>query len=50
MAFCGHEILSMRRLSIGALRLDETLSEGQSKRLTPEQAALVFHKNSEVIP
>jgi len=50
MAFCGHEILSMRRLSIGALRLDETLSEGQAKRLTPEQAMLVFHKNNEVNP
>lgn len=45
MASRGHRILAMRRVSIGALRLDPALEEGQSRRMTPEEAALVFHKN-----
>lgn len=45
MASCGHEITWMRRVSIGALRLDEALAEGKARRLTPEEAKLVFHKN-----
>lgn len=45
MAACGREILSMRRISIGGLTLDETLPEGGVRRMTPEEAKRVFHKN-----
>lgn len=48
IASCGHELLGMRRISIGGLRLDETLEEGHARRLTPEEAERVFHKNVEV--
>jgi len=44
MAFCGHEVQAMTRLSVGGLTLDPALSEGQARRLTPEEASLVFHK------
>lgn len=47
MAACGHRVLSMKRISVGALRLDPTLPEGGARRLTPDEAALVFHKNVE---
>ena len=43
MAACGHRVLAMRRLSVGALRLDEALAPGQARRMTPAEAALVFH-------
>ncbi len=45
MASCGHEVVAMRRLSVGALTLDEGLPVGAARRLTPEEAGLVFHKN-----
>lgn len=44
MAFCGRKVLAMRRLSIGALCLDEALGTGQFRRLTEAEAQMVFHK------
>lgn len=45
IAACGHELRAMRRVSIGGLSLDPALQEGQARRLTSEEAELVFHKN-----
>ena len=47
MAFCGRQVLEMRRVSIGALTLDETLKPGELRRLTEAEAALVFGKTGE---
>lgn len=45
MAFCGRQVVSMRRLSIGALALDEGLAEGRGRRMTEAEAQTAFHKN-----
>lgn len=45
MAVRGRKILSMSRVSIGGLCLDETLPEGGYRRLSPDEAELVFLKN-----
>ena len=42
MASRGRTVVAMRRLSIGALRLDGTVEPGQIRRLTDEEAALCF--------
>lgn len=46
----GHRVLAMRRLSVGGLRLPEDLPEGTARRLTTEDANLVFYKNTELNP
>ncbi|MCR5149181.1 MAG: rRNA pseudouridine synthase [Eubacterium sp.] len=33
----GHEVIFLKRLSMGSLKLDEKLSEGEYRRLTPEE-------------
>ena len=38
LAACGRRVLSMKRRSIGALRLDEELPEGAFRQLTEEEA------------
>lgn len=38
----GKTVTVLKRLSVGALLLDEALSPGEAKRLTSAQAALVF--------
>ncbi len=45
MAVCSRRVLSMRRLSIGGLILDETLGPGCCRRLTEEETQRVFIKN-----
>ena len=42
MAICGHKVLSMRRLSIGALRLDDSLPVGGSRQMTADEALLAL--------
>ncbi len=39
---CGHEVTALRRLSIGALQLDETLAPGECKLLTEDEVFAVF--------
>lgn len=46
MAVRGRKILSMSRISIGGLGLDETLPAGGFRRMSPEEAERVFLKNS----
>ena len=41
---CGKTVIKLRRLSIGALRLDETLLPGEVRVLSPEEAEKVFQK------
>ena len=44
MAVCGRQILHMRRVSIGALKLDESLEKGSFRHLSQEEKDLVFNK------
>ena len=41
-AFCGKEVLKLRRLSIGSLHIDEKLKEGECRLLSNEEVELVF--------
>ncbi|MBQ2667538.1 MAG: rRNA pseudouridine synthase [Clostridia bacterium] len=41
---CGKTVTALRRLSIGALVLEETLPAGAVRVMTPEEAGLVFQK------
>lgn len=41
-AVCGRHVLRLRRISIGALRLDESLEEGQFRPLSAEETESVF--------
>ncbi len=41
----GNEVLSLKRLKIGGLALDETLQEGEARVLSQEEKALVFISN-----
>ncbi len=41
-AFCGKEVLKLRRLSIGSLLIDEKLKEGECRLLSNEEVELVF--------
>ncbi len=41
-AVVGSPLRRLRRVSVGALRLDETLAEGMYRRLTPEEAAMAL--------
>ena len=45
MASRGRRVLSLVRVSIGGLRLDETLRPGEGRRLSPEESAQVFISN-----
>ena len=38
----GKEVLRLRRLSVGGLRLDPALAPGEARLLTPEEIALIF--------
>lgn len=38
----GHEVVRLRRLSIGGVALDETLKEGQLRPLTEEESARLY--------
>lgn len=40
----NHKVLWLKRFSMGALFLDETLIEGQSRELTPDESAAVFEE------
>ena len=40
-AATGNAVLSLRRTAIGALRLDETLGEGNARKITPDELALI---------
>ena len=42
MAVCGRRVLSLERLSIGGLTLDETLRPGEGRLLLPEESERVF--------
>ncbi len=44
----GHKILWLKRISIGGLRLDEALAEGDCRELTAEEAARVFDRAKDV--
>ncbi|HGI7815405.1 TPA: 16S rRNA pseudouridine(516) synthase, partial [Streptococcus pyogenes] len=37
VAACGKEVLDLQRLSMGPLKLDPSLAEGEFRRLTPEE-------------
>lgn len=41
---CGKTVVKLRRLSIGALKLENTLGPGAVRVLSPEEAMLVFEK------
>lgn len=41
-AALGYEVVALRRIAIGGLHLDESLSEGEVRELTGEEAAKVF--------
>lgn len=41
-AVCGCHVLRLKRLSIGALALEESLAEGQFRKLSPAEAALAL--------
>ena len=45
MAVRGRRVLSLERLSIGSLRLDESLLPGEGRRLSPEEWERVFISN-----
>ncbi len=42
----GNEVLSLKRLKIGGLWLDEALPAGGARLLTEEEAALIFHQQN----
>ena len=42
----GNEVLYLKRLSIGALRLDETLKTGEFKELSPEEAYKAYEQTN----
>lgn len=42
LASCGHPVTALRRLKIGKLGLDESLSEGDTRELTNLEKMLVF--------
>ncbi len=42
----GNEVLYLKRLSIGALRLDETLKTGEFKELSPEEAFKAYEQTN----
>lgn len=41
---CGKTVVALRRLSIGALHLEDTLAPGDVRLLTPEEVLQVFQK------
>ena len=41
-AAAGNHVVSLKRLSIGGLRLPDDLEEGDWRELTPEELAAVF--------
>lgn len=41
-AACGSKVVKLRRVSIGALKLDESLAEGECRELTDEELQLIF--------
>lgn len=45
MAVCGRRVLTLERLAIGALALDEGLTPGEGRLLPQEESALVFISN-----
>ena len=45
MAVRGRRVLSLERLSIGSLRLDESLRPGEGRLLSPEESRRVFTSN-----
>lgn len=45
MAVRGHRVKAMRRMSIGSLQLDPALREGESRRMTREEAMLAICDN-----
>ena len=45
MAVCGRRVLSLERLSIGGLKLDEALRPGEGRRLSAEESEQVFISN-----
>ena len=44
-AALGYHVEALKRVRIGALELDDSLKEGETRVLTPEEAALVFSDN-----
>ena len=44
LAGVGHPVLYLKRLSMGSLRLDEALKQGEYRRLTPEEIAALQKK------
>lgn len=42
MSYCGCPVMKMRRVSIGGLRLDDTLGEGEFRRMTEAEAMGCF--------
>lgn len=44
-AFCGKQVVNLKRLQIGGLELDEELSEGESKLLTKTDIEKIFVVN-----
>ena len=46
---CGKTVTALRRLSIGALRLDAALGPGEARILPENEAMLVFVKDAEQI-
>ena len=38
----GHEVLKLKRISIAGLTLDETLADGESRALTPDEIRLLY--------
>lgn len=41
LASSGHEVLMLRRLSVGDVKLDENLAEGEWRMLTPEEVNML---------
>lgn len=39
VAHCGNQVVSLKRLAMGSLTLDETLAEGEYRLLTDEELA-----------
>ncbi len=44
-AYCGKEVVALRRLSIGSLHIDENLKPGECRLLSEEETKLVFLDN-----
>ena len=40
----GKQVLFLKRVAIGALRLDESLAPGEYRELTEEELALLWQK------